>query len=124
MRRVDNIFTFILLPLDALAVILAFVASYLLRANATFPPIVYIWPFDQYIRLAIFMIPIWLIAFSLAGLYNPQRKGIKEFGQIIVGASLGAMAVVLWVFLNRSDFFSRLIVFYIWISAIVFVTVE
>jgi len=70
------------------------------------------------------MIPIWLIAFSLAGLYNPQRKGIKEFGQIIVGASLGAMAVVLWVFLNRSDFFSRLIVFYIWISAIVFVTVE
>jgi exopolysaccharide biosynthesis polyprenyl glycosylphosphotransferase len=108
-------------PLDAVAVILAFVSAYLLRSNATYPPVVYVWPFEEYFRLALFMVPIWVIAFALAGLYNPKRQAMKELGQIIVGASLGTMAVVLWVFLNRSDFFSRLIVFYIWIAAIVIV---
>ena len=120
-RKIDQIFSAILLPLDALAVILAFVGAYYLRSSATYPPIVYIWPFEEYFRLALFMMPIWLIAFALAGLYNPRRQGIKELGQIIVGASLGTMAVVLWVFLNRSDFFSRLIVFYIWVAAVIIV---
>lgn len=122
MRKTEQIFTLLLLPVDALTVILAFIGAYFLRSNATFPPVIYIWPFEQYIKFALIMTPVWLVAFSFAGLYSPKRQGMKEFGQILVGASLGAMAVVLWVFLNRSDFFSRLIVFYVWIGAIILVS--
>jgi len=119
MKKIDQLFTILLVPVDALMVFVAFIVSYQTRASAIPLPVVYLWPFDQYVKLALWMVPIFIIALALAGAYNPKRPGLKEFGQIIVGSSLGAMALVLWVFLNRSDFFSRLIVFYIWALSIV-----
>lgn len=119
MKKADLFFNFLLLPVDAVMVFLAFVIAYEARSKAIPLPVIYIWPFAQYLKLALLMLPVWLIAFSLSGLYNPKRVKMREFGQVLVGASLGAMAVVLWVFLNRSDFFSRLIVFYIWAFAII-----
>jgi len=119
MKKAQQIFTLLLVPVDALMVFIAFVIAYSARAEAIPLPVVYIWPFEQYIKLALLMLPLWIIAFSLAGLYTNRRKGLNEFGQIIVGTSLGAMALVLWVFFNRSDFFSRLIIFYIWFLAII-----
>ncbi|MCX6809372.1 MAG: sugar transferase [Candidatus Berkelbacteria bacterium] len=120
MKKIDQLFTFLLVPIDALMILISFVCAYKFRAEAFGFPVIYIWPFDQYLRFTLLMLPIWIIAFAFAGLYNTKRKAIAEFGHIISGASLGAMAVVLWVFLFRSDFFSRLIVFYIWAFAIVF----
>jgi exopolysaccharide biosynthesis polyprenyl glycosylphosphotransferase len=119
MKKAEQIFTLLLVPIDAIMVFVAFVVAYSARAKAIPLPVVYIWPFGQYVKLALLMLPVWILAFSLAGLYTQKKRGLGEFGQIIAGASLGAMALVLWVFLNRSDFFSRLIVFYIWFLAIV-----
>ena len=123
MKKIDQLFTFLLVPIDALMILIAFICAYQFRAEAFGFPVIYIWPFDQYLRFTLLMLPIWIVAFAFAGLYNTKRKAISEFGHIISGASLGAMAVVLWVFLFRSDFFSRLIVFYIWAFAIVFVEI-
>ncbi len=123
MKKAQQIFTLLLVPVDAIMVFIAFVIAYSARAEAIPLPVVYIWPFGQYIKLALLMLPVWIIAFSLAGLYTQNRRGLNEFGQIIVGTSLGAMALVLWVFFNRSDFFSRLIVFYIWFLAIISVSI-
>lgn len=100
-------------------VLLAFVLAYLARAHSIPLPVIYIWPFDQYITFALILLPVYAIAFAFAGLYSRDRSKMEEFGQVVAGASLGAMAVVLWVFLNRSDFFSRLIVFYIWVLSII-----
>ncbi len=119
MKKVDQLFTVILVPVDAIMVLVAFIVAYQTRASSIPLPVIYLWPFDQYIELALWIIPVFILAFALAGAYGSKREGLKEFGQIIVGASLGAMALVLWVFLNRSDFFSRLIVFYIWILSII-----
>lgn len=123
MKKAEQIFTLLLVPVDAIMVFVAFVIAYSARAKAIPLPVVYIWPFEQYIKLALLMLPIWILAFSLAGLYTQKRRGLNEFGQIIVGTSLGAMALVLWVFFNRSDFFSRLIVFYIWFLAVISVSI-
>jgi FlaA1/EpsC-like NDP-sugar epimerase len=123
MKKINQLFSFLLLPVDALMVFGAFLIAYTARAGAIAFPVIYIWPFDQYLRFAIQMLPIWLIAFAFAGLYKSNKKYIFEFGQIINAASLGAMAVVLWVFVFRSDFFSRLIVFYIWALSIIFVSI-
>jgi len=119
MRKADQLLTFLTLPVDLIMVLGAFVLAYVARSNAIPLPVIYIWPFDQYITLALLLLPIYAVAFAFAGLYSKERNRMKEFGQIVAGASLGAMAVVLWVFLNRSDFFSRLIVFYIWILSII-----
>ncbi len=123
MNKTNQIFTILLLPVDALMVILAFIIAYKARAGAIAFPVIYIWPYAQYLKFAFQILPIWLIAFAFSGLYSPRKKNFLEFGQIISGASLGAMAVVLWVFLFRSDFFSRLIVFYIWALAIILVAI-
>jgi exopolysaccharide biosynthesis polyprenyl glycosylphosphotransferase len=115
-------FGFLSLPVDLVMVLAAFVVAYIARSTSASPiPVIYIWPFAKYLNLAFLMLPIWILAFSLAGLYSQKRQRVFQLGQIIVGSSLGAMALVLYVFLQRSDFFSRLIVFYVWILAIVFV---
>lgn len=119
MKKADQILTFLTLPIDLIMVLGAFVLAYIARSNAIPLPVIYIWPFDQYIILALLLLPVYAVAFSFAGLYSKENNKMKELGQIIAGASLGAMAVVLWVFLNRSDFFSRIIVFYIWALSIV-----
>lgn len=123
MKKINQLFTLLLLPVDAIMVLAAFLIAYWARAGAIAFPVIYIWPFNQYITFAFQMLPVWLIAFAFAGLYKLKRRYFFEFGQIMTGASFGAMAVVLWVFLFRSDFFSRLIVFYIWILAIVLVSI-
>lgn len=124
MKKLDQFFTYVLIPADFIMILLAFIVAYIARSSALLLPVVYIWPFDQYLQLAILMTPLWLVAFIFSGLYSEKKKGLNEIGAIISGASLGAMFLVLWVFLNRSDFFSRLIIFYIWVLAIIFVVVE
>ncbi len=121
MKRAEQLINILLVGLDAVMVFLAFIIAYNARAKAIPLPVIYIWPFGQFLLLALEMLPIWALGFAFIGLYSSQRPRFGEIGKIIAGASIGAMALVLWVFLNRSDFFSRLIVFYIWILSIVMV---
>jgi len=123
MKKIDQIFSYLVLPVDILMVFTAFIIAYWVRANAIPFSVVYIWPFDQYILFALEMLPIWLVAFTISGTYSKRKPGFLEFPKIIAASSLGSMAVVLWVFIFRSDFFSRLIVFYIWILTIILILI-
>jgi exopolysaccharide biosynthesis polyprenyl glycosylphosphotransferase len=123
-KNIALFFGFLNLPVDLLMVLCAFVVAYIARSSIASPiPVIYVWPFEKYLNLAFLMLPVWILAFSLAGLYSQKRQRAFQIGQIIVGSSLGAMAMVLYVFLQRSDFFSRLVVLYIWGLAIVFVAI-
>jgi len=122
MKKIESLINLLLIPIDAFWVFFAFIIAYFARARSIPLPVVYIWPFDQYLTLALLMTPIWVLGFSFVGLYSGQRPRGAELGKIIAGASIGAMALVLWVFLNRSDFFSRLIIFYIWVLCVITVT--
>ena len=120
MKKIDQIFSYLVLPVDIIMIFVAFLVAYWIRANAIPFSVVYIWPFDQYITFALEMLPIWLVAFAISGTYSKRKPGFLEIPKIIAASSLGSMTVVLWVFVFRSDFFSRLIVFYIWVLAIIF----
>lgn len=112
------------LPIDALMVFLAFVAAYWLRAETEILQVVYLWPFPEYLKFIALMLPAWVVIFALAGLYT-MRTGSRrwgEFTKIFLAVSAGIMFFVVWVFLSRTLFFSRLIVIYAWILAIVFVS--
>jgi len=121
MKNIDQIFNYIVLPVDLVMIFASFLLAYWIRANALPFSVIYIWPFDRYIIFALEMLPVWILAFAISGTYSKRRPAFLEIPQIIAASSLGSMAVVLWVFIFRSDFFSRLIVFYIWILAIILI---
>jgi exopolysaccharide biosynthesis polyprenyl glycosylphosphotransferase len=124
MKRSDLLFAFLFLPIDLLAILGAYVAAYFLRANVEVPPIIFLWPFDQYLPFIAAFLPAWAGVFALAGLYDIKnlRPGSGELPRLFLAVSAGTALVVLGIFLTRTTFFSRLILLYAW--ALTFILVR
>lgn len=124
MKRSDLFFTALRIPIDVLMVVVAFLAAYYLRlSQGDFDAQVY-WPIDQYLRFVGLLTPAWILIFALTGLYSLVReRSWAEFSRIFVGVSGGTFLVVAWPFLTRQEFFSRLVVIYVFIFAFVFVLI-
>lgn len=122
-KRLEILLTLLTAIIDTMMIFLAFAAAYLLRSETEIIQVVYLWPFDQYQVFVAWMIPAWIVIFSLAGLYRDQlgRAPWGQFTKVFLAVSAGIMFFVVWVFLSRTLFFSRLIVIYAWILAIIFV---
>jgi len=104
MRRSELLIQLIILPLDYLAVLFAFVISYELRGRFAET---FILPFDEYFVLALGLSAVWIASMWLAGVYRleMQRKEWDELVSIIIG-SLAAMTVTSSVifFIREVDF--------------------
>lgn len=125
-KRSDIIFSLLSIPVDAGMVFLSFLAAYWLRSQTEILQIVYLWPLRDYLTFVLLMLPFWIIVFALAGLYGTSAAGGRRAGnftKIFLAVSAGIMFFVVWVFLSRTLFFSRLIVVYAWVLAIIFVTI-
>lgn len=121
MKRSELTFAFILVPLDAIALIAAFVLAYFTRVQSN---IIYIWDFNDYFRFIFTLLPFWLLIFAFSGLYrisSIKRSGLDDLKSIFLSVSSGIMLVVAYLFLSRTEFFSRLIVLYAWVYAIIFI---
>jgi len=120
-KKSEAFFSIMLIPIDALMIILGFISAYYWRKYHG--DIVSFWEFNEYIRFIIILLPAWIGIFAIQGLYNikKSRQGIDEFFNIILGVTMGIMLVVAWIFLSRTYFFSRLIIIYAWVMAIVLV---
>ena len=70
MRRFNQFFTLLLVPLDYLMVGLTFVGAYWLRLQWQFVPVIYILPLAEYLRLVLALAPLWVAAFFWFGLYR------------------------------------------------------
>jgi exopolysaccharide biosynthesis polyprenyl glycosylphosphotransferase len=105
-------------------VVFSFVIAYWLRTFLTFVPTIYIEPLQGYLHFILTTIPIWLVTFIVAGLYSVREKDrrLEELGKIIVAVSSAVGIVLAWIFLSRTFFFSRLIIIYVWLVAIILVT--
>lgn len=124
MKRLELFFTLIKIPVDLGMVFLSFIAAYFLRTVFEFVPITYIEPLSDYMRFIVLTLPIWFVVFFIAGLYRVREKDrrLEELGKIAVGVSTAVAIVMAWIFLTRTFFFSRLIIIYVWLVAIFFVT--
>lgn len=122
MKRSELLFSFLLVPVDAAAIILAFAIAYFVRSQGE---IVDVWPVDQFFSFVAALLPFWILIFGLEGLYNVRhsRRGLDELAGIILGALSGIMLVVGWLFLTRTFFFSRLVILYALALVIVFVMI-
>lgn len=123
-KRSELLFTVLAIPVDILMVFLAFVTAYKVRAVTEIIQVVYLWPFENYLTFIGLMLPFWALIFALAGLYTVRnsRRRWGEFTKVFLAVSAGIMFFVVWVFLSRTLFFSRLIVVYAWIFGIIYVS--
>jgi len=127
MKKSELIFSFLLVPLDFLMIILAGVSAYYLRFTALatdIRPVIFNLPFGEYFQILLLIAAAWVVIFALAGLYNIKglRSLSQEFYSVILACSTGLMLVVVLIFIFRELFSSRFIVLAGWFLAIVYIS--
>jgi exopolysaccharide biosynthesis polyprenyl glycosylphosphotransferase len=127
MKKSELLFSFLLVPLDYLMIVLAGVTAYYIRfADITtkIRPAMFDLNFSSYIQGVLIIGLIWLFVFAFSGLYNIReaRKVVREFYRVASACSTGLMLVVILIFLRREFFDSRFIVLVAWILSIIFIT--
>ncbi len=125
MRRMDLTFTALLLPLDAIALLLAAITTYGLRFSKAFieaRPLLTNIPFSKYLATSLTFVFLWLILFALAGLYQRRpHRAWGELGRVIVACSSGIMLVIAVVFFRREFATSRFLVLGVWGFSVLYV---
>lgn len=126
MKRFELFFTFIQLPLDYLALILAGFTAYSLRYAkfvTAIRPIRFDLPWVKFWPLVLIVAVGWLIIFALSGLYkvNPSRKLAGDLTSAILACSTAFAAITIYVFFTLQKFDSRFLVLAGWLIAVVYV---
>lgn len=127
MKRSELFFSFLLLPLDYVMMVLAGLLAYYLRFSDFFSswrPVIFELPFDSYSKTLFQLAFLWLLIFALTGLYtiNSARHLFNEVYRVILACSTGFMMVVIMIFIRRELFDSRFIILAGWILSIVLVS--
>ncbi len=128
MKRSELFFSFLLVPLDFLMIVLAGISAYYVRyANIVqeLRPVIFDLQFRPYFKIVLFIAFLWVIIFALAGLYNIKsaRKLIKEAYRVVLACSTGFMLIVVLIFVRRELFDSRFIILAGWILAIIYISI-
>ncbi len=125
MKKTELIFNLISIPVDAISLLLAGIASFYLRQETTtiVGPIIYQLDVNNFLSVVYKIITFLILIFAFLGLYNLKgtRKFISESGRIIIGVSLGLLLVILLFFFNQNIFPSRFIILATWGLGIVLV---
>lgn len=122
MKKSELAFAFLLVPIDIFMILVSFALAYWFQAKRV--EMSFLWPYGNFIKFIFTLTPIWLAIFALEGLYNTRkrRQGLDELAGIILGVSSSIMVVMAWFFLSKTIFFSRAIVLYTWIIAVILVS--
>ncbi len=126
MKKPDLFFSFVLVPLDYILIVLAAVSAYHLRfSNLTteIRPIIFNLPFDSYFYSALIVAAAWVLVFAFSGLYSFHRpaNAAKELARVVLACSTGLALIAILIFFRRELFDSRFIVIATWIIAIFYV---
>ncbi|MEK7557744.1 MAG: sugar transferase [Patescibacteria group bacterium] len=127
MKRSELYFSFLLVPLDFLMIILAAVSAYSFRFTQLardIRPVIFNLPFSEYLRIVLLIDVSWIIIFALAGLYGIRnaRHMAKEIYRVILACSTGLVLIVILIFFFRELFSSRFIVLAGWLLAIIYIS--
>ena len=126
MKRSELFFSFLLVPLDFLMIILAGVSAYYIRfaaLTAEIRPVIFNLPFGAYFKIVIIIAFFWLVIFAFSGLYTIRgaRKLVKEIYRVVLACSTGFMLIVILIFIRRELFDSRFIVLAGWALSIFYI---
>lgn len=125
MKKSELFFSFLLIPIDIIAILCSITIAYFIRTRADIPmPVAYILPFHDYIKLGLASLPIWLIVFTFTGLYNLNntRRGYKEFVRVLAACPIVMMIGITVIFFMRINVYSRIIFVYIFVLSVILIT--
>jgi len=126
MKRSELLFSFLLIPVDYLMLILAGLVAYFLRYKTFLTdvrPAVFEISLVEYLIIVAIVAIIWIPIFGLAQMYSigkPKRL-IGEFNRVVLGCSAGLVIIVLFIFFRHELFGSRFIVLAGFLFSIFFV---
>ncbi|TSC93418.1 MAG: exopolysaccharide biosynthesis polyprenyl glycosylphosphotransferase [Candidatus Berkelbacteria bacterium Licking1014_7] len=122
MKRSKIIFSAVKVPLDYIFVSAAFLLAYFIRTYFEYD---YVWGFNEYLRFTLGIAFLWVIIFVFLKLYIPQEKGrgFEELSRVVIGSFASTLLAISYIFLSRTDFFSRLVIFYALGFSILFVSI-
>jgi exopolysaccharide biosynthesis polyprenyl glycosylphosphotransferase len=126
-RRNSKLYSLILILIDTLVLISAFVLAYVARVQFDPRPLLQnIYAFD-YLFSFLLIIPLWIIVFALIGLYRPDtyNRRLVEWAKIAVGSFIGILLVIGWEYISDNDIFpARLVAVYALLGAFVLIVLE
>ncbi len=108
---------------DALALVAAFVAAYILRTHLSAAPVAHPLHAATYLSIFLLLLPFWITFFALMGLYGTsiQEKRFVELGRLLIGSFIGLLFVTSYAyFSNRIVFPSKLVPIYGFSLAFIF----
>lgn len=126
MKRSEVFFNIALVFIDIAMIVAGFALAYEVRLYASdFVPVKWVLPLKEYMRYIILFIPVWLGVFALIGLYAFRGVGsfVAEMLKVILAVSATISLMIIIIFFNRDQFFSRLIIIYAWLFVAVMVVV-
>lgn len=120
MKRSELLISVLLVPIDALATLGAFLLAYWLRAQGE---VIYLLPLGEYLSFILSLLPLILVVFALEGLYNVRsaRQGVDELAGIFVATSLGGLLVTAAIFLTNTELGSRIVLLYAYLLSLLLV---
>lgn len=115
MKKIETLFSVLLIPLDFILLIAAGLSAYHLRFSdwwSSWRPIIFDLPFSEYWHSLLFIAALWLIIFAMTGLYNIRsaRKIAQEVNKIFLACASGLALIAIIIFFRRDLFDSRFIV--------------
>lgn len=126
-RRNSKLYSFILMLVDALVLVIAFVSAYIARVVLDTRPLLQeVYKYD-YLFSALIIVPFWVAVFALIGLYQPKtyNRRLVEWAKIFVGAFLGILLVIGWEYVSGRDIFpARLVTVYAFAGSFVLIVFE
>jgi exopolysaccharide biosynthesis polyprenyl glycosylphosphotransferase len=100
------VYNFFLMVGDIAAVILSFVAAFVIRA-ASGPDVAHPIQGATYLLMVAALLPFWILVFSLLGLYNATiyERRFAEAGRLLVGSFIGVLMMVFWDYMSLQAIF-------------------
>ncbi|MEG0681711.1 MAG: undecaprenyl-phosphate glucose phosphotransferase [Eubacterium sp.] len=123
----QHFFNFLLVLFDVVVVSGSLLLAWYIRfASPFFDDGVRTMNFDAYIKLLVFIIPVYLILFLIFGLYKPYRKQrfFKECQEIITANTIGILMVLAFLYTEKSVHFSRYMLGLFFMFSIIIMIIE
>ncbi len=100
------VYSFFLVVGDVVAIILSFVAAFIIRANSGIQ-VAHPIAGTTYIGIVTSLLPLWILVFSLIGLYNANiyERRFAEFGRLFIGSFVGVLTMVFWDYMSLQNIF-------------------
>ncbi len=123
-KRSELFFSVVLVPLDFLALLAAFVVAYIIRVKLEDKPVLHPVSSMDFVQAILILLPAWIIIFALSGLYAQSnlRGRLAEIGRVFVAVSGGVMLSILLDFFQPQSLFpSKAVPIYAYGLGLIFV---